>query len=100
MKIDTQNLSDAISAKSRNQQAFQSPLDLLVSWEAISDLRDDEYKKIDIGRVFENEASLPVPTENLTGMLAVTKNPNDVSSGNYLYVCSGDFWNIVFDLNE
>ena len=99
MKINTQNLSAVMSARAGNIGIAQSPLDLLVSWEAIQDLRDSEYNKIDIGRVHENFEALPVPHDNLKGMLAVTKT-DDVSSGNFLYVCSGDFWNIAFDLNE
>lgn len=100
MKLNTDKLAEALSARGENIGTPQNPLDLLVSWEAISDLRDSEYSKVPLSRVYDSEESLPIPNVNLTGMLAVTKNPNDVSSGNFLYVCSGDFWNKVFDLNE
>lgn len=50
MKINTQNLSAVMSARAGNIGIAQSPLDLLVSWEAIQDLRDSEYNKIEIGR--------------------------------------------------
>jgi hypothetical protein len=101
MPLDITNLIEKIEAASTASDSDARDMYLLALSTAANRLMTSGKTEVSVRQIYDSEGELPIlPNSYLRGYMATVENYTTDSGDNGLYVCTGEVWNKIQDLNE